>query len=66
MTRSDLPFKTIIADNGIEFHGYGQLEKHRNCLFYFANPCHSWERGTNENTNGLIQQYLPKRILCHT
>ncbi|MDK2675107.1 IS30 family transposase, partial [Vibrio vulnificus] len=61
MTRSDLPFKTITSDNGTEFHGYAQLEKHHNCLFYFANPYHSWERGTNENTNGLIRQYLPKR-----
>ncbi|AYO09636.1 IS30 family transposase [Vibrio campbellii] len=61
MTRSDLPFKTITADNGTEFHGYAQLEQHHNCMFYFANPYHSWERGTNENTNGLIRQYLPKR-----
>lgn len=57
MTRSDLPFKTITADNGTEFHGYAQLEKH----FYFVNPYHLWERGTNENINGLIRQYLPKR-----
>ncbi len=58
--RSGLPFKTITADNGTEFHGYEQLEKQHNCMFYFANPYHSWERGTNENTNGLIRQYLPK------
>ncbi|KLN65477.1 transposase [Vibrio sp. VPAP30] len=61
MSRSDLPFKTITADNGTEFHQYAQLERFHNCLFYFANPYHSWERGTNENTNGLIRQYLPKR-----
>ncbi len=61
MTRSDLPIKTITSDNGIEFYGYAQLEKHHNRLFYFANPYHAMERGTNENTNGLIRQYLPKR-----
>ncbi|WP_075202573.1 IS30 family transposase [Vibrio mexicanus] len=61
MSRSSLPFKTITADNGTEFHQYAQLERFHNCLFYFANPYHSWERGTNENTNGLIRQYLPKR-----
>jgi len=53
-------FKTITADNGTEFHGYKDIEKATGVRFYFANPHHSWERGTNENTNGLIRQYLPK------
>lgn len=54
-------FKTITVDNGTEFHGYEQLEQQTGVTFYFATPYHSWERGTNENTNGLIRQYLPKR-----
>ena len=53
-------FKTITSDNGTEFHQYKMIEKQFNARFYFANPYHSWERGTNENTNGLIRQYLPK------
>ena len=53
-------FKTITSDNGVEFHGYKKLERKHNLDFYFAFPYHSWERGTNENTNGLIRQYLPK------
>ncbi len=56
-----VPIHTITADNGTEFHGYKQIEAQTEALFYFANPHHSWERGTNENTNGLIRQYLPKR-----
>ena len=52
---------TITADNGTEFHGYSELEKTTAVVFYFASAYHSWERGTNENTNGLIRQYLPKR-----
>ncbi len=52
---------TITADNGTEFHGYSDLEYDTGVAFYFATPYHSWERGTNENTNGLIRQYLPKR-----
>jgi len=54
-------FKTITADNGTEFHGYAEIERATGVHIYFATPYHSWERGTNENTNGLIRQYLPKR-----
>ena len=53
--------RTITADNGTEFHGYKHIEKATGADFYFAAPYHSWERGTSENTNGLIRQYLPKR-----
>ena len=53
-------FRTITADNGTEFHGYARIEAASRVRFYFATPHHSWERGTNENTNGLIRQYLPK------
>ena len=52
--------RTITADNGCEFHGYEEVERTHDARFYFATPHHSWERGTNENTNGLIRQYLPK------
>jgi IS30 family transposase len=54
-------FQTITADNGTEFHSYQDVEQATGVRFYFATPHHSWERGTNENTNGLIRQYLPKR-----
>ena len=54
-------FKTITADNGTEFHGYREIEQTTGVPIFFATPYHSWERGTNENTNGLIRQYLPKR-----
>jgi transposase, IS30 family len=53
-------FKTITADNGTEFHDYLQIERATGTAFYFATPHHSWERGTSENTNGLIRQYVPK------
>ena len=53
-------FKTITADNGTEFHDYKNIEIATGTTFYFATPYHSWERGTSENTNGLIRQYLPK------
>ncbi len=53
--------RTITVDNGTEFHEYAALEQATGTAFYFATPHHAWERGTNENTNGLIRQYLPKR-----
>lgn len=53
-------FRTITADNGTEFHSFQEVERKAQLEFYFATPYHSWERGTNENTNGLIRQYLPK------
>ena len=52
--------KTITADNGTEFHGYKDIEKRHHVPFFFSTPYHSWERGTSENTNGLVRQYLPK------
>jgi IS30 family transposase len=54
-------FKTITADNGTEFHAYKKIEKATGVKIYFTTPYHSWERGSNENANGLIRQYLPKR-----
>ncbi len=51
---------TITADNGKEFSGHQEVSKVLGVDFYFAHPYSSWERGTNENTNGLIRQYLPK------
>ena len=55
------PVRTITVDNGTEFHEYTKLERATGTRFYFATPHHAWERGTNENTNGLVRQYLPKR-----
>jgi transposase, IS30 family len=56
-----LKMKSLTLDNGTEFHGFKELERELGIQIYFAQPYHSWERGTNENTNGLIRQYLPKR-----
>ena len=54
------PVHTITADNGTEFHDYARIEQATGTTVYFATPHHAWERGTNENTNGLVRQYLPK------
>ena len=57
---SGLPFKTITWDNGTEFHGYRQIEAATGVSCYFAYPHHPWERGSNENFNGLLRQYFRK------
>lgn len=51
---------TITADNGKEFAYHEQITKALSVPVYFAHPYHSWERGLNENTNGLLRQYWPK------
>jgi IS30 family transposase len=61
MRRAANQFKTITADNGTEFHDFASVEAENGVQFYFATPYHSWERGSNENFNGLLRQYLPKR-----
>jgi IS30 family transposase len=52
--------KTMTMDNGKEFAGFAQVEQQLGVRTYFAHPYHSWERGTNENTNGLLRQFFPK------
>lgn len=61
MRREPHPALTITADNGSEFHCYKRLEARLGVDVYFATPHHAWERGANENANGLLRQYLPKR-----
>ena len=58
----DQVVKTISFDNGKEFAGHERIATELDCQCYFAKPYHSWERGVNENTNGLIRQYFPKKM----
>jgi IS30 family transposase len=53
---------TITADNGKEFAEHEKVAKDLEILFFFAKPYHSWERGANENANGLIRQFFPKKM----
>lgn len=53
--------ETLTVDNGKEFAGHLQIARQTGANVYFAHPYSSWERGTNENTNGLIRQYLSKK-----
>jgi len=51
---------TITSDNGKEFAKHEEVSQALNADFYFCHPYSSWERGLNENTNGLIRQFFPK------
>ena len=58
---------TLTADNGKEFALHQVIASKLEAIVYFARPYHSWERGLNEHTNGLVRQYFPKslfRIFC--
>jgi len=54
--------KTITSDNGKEFANHKSIAEKLEISFYFAKPYHSWERGANENLNGLVRQYFPKEM----
>ena len=51
---------TLTSDNGKEFAGHLNISRTLDAPFYFCTPYHSWQRGLNENTNGLVRQYFPK------
>lgn len=55
------PVHTLTFDNGVEFSGFKTLEAQLHCTVYFAHPYSAWERPINENTNGLLRQFIPKR-----
>jgi IS30 family transposase len=55
------PLKSITPDRGKEFSKHAEISKELNLVeFYFLFPHHPWQRGTNENTNGLLREYFPK------
>ena len=53
--------QTITFDNGGEFADHAAIARRLNCRIYFAKPYHSWQRGLNENSNGLLRRYFPKK-----
>ena len=53
--------KTLTFDNGKEFAGHAYIDQQLQSTAYFARPFASWERGSNENLNGLLRQYVPKK-----
>ena len=61
LTPFEARVKTLTYDNGKEFCGHALIDEALNSTGYFARPFASWERGTNENFNGLLRQYVPKK-----
>lgn len=57
---------TLTYDNGKEFADHARIDAELGSTGYFADPFASWQRGTNENTNGLVRQYIPKKRLLST
>ena len=60
LKQSPIKAQTVTFDNGTEFTNHQKIAAQIKAGIYFAQPYHSWERGLNENTNGLIRQYVPK------
>jgi transposase, IS30 family len=61
LTICPVPFHSVTFDNGREFTNHQKIAQNMECQVFFAFPYHSWQRGLNENTNGLIRQYIPKK-----
>ena len=61
LKNSPIPPTSVTFDNGTEFANHLKIAQQINAPIYFAHPYHSWERGLNENTNGLIRQFIPKK-----
>jgi len=58
---SPFDIRTMTVDNGKEFANHQSITQQTGVDIYFAKPYHSWQRGSNENLNGLIRQYIPKK-----
>jgi IS30 family transposase len=58
--QAGLPLRTMTTDRGMEFAEFEELERWLGVRVYFAHSYHAWERGLNENTNGLLRQFFPK------
>ena len=56
--------QTITCDRGSKFACWREIEKALNCDMYFADPYCAWQKGTNENLNGLLREFYPKGSIC--